>query len=240
MTTAHRATWRTARGGDNEEGSFRLHVGSAQQSSKAAPGHRVLKEREGGAPTSDRAALRAALEAREAGEEDVFPGANAETVKALDENVDPDDADGSAPRKRARLLDGPASDGPPPDDAEDESEDDDESDDDDAELLAELERIRAERAAERERREAEEREELERAEDARVASANPLLAGVSDDGDDTASVATNRASFAVKRRWNDDVVFKDKARGERQPEQRFVNDTIRNDFHRRFLKRYMR
>lgn len=237
MTTAHRATWRTARGGDNEAGSFRLHVGSAHESSKAAPGHRLLKEREGGEPTSDRAALRASLEAREAGEPDPLPVPPSTAAEA---SAAAEVADGPLPRKRARLLSAPGAAGQPPAAPADESSDDDsDSDDDDAELLAELERIRAERAAERERREAEERESLERAEEARVASANPLLAGMGDN-DDTASVATSRASFAVKRRWNDDVVFKDKARGERRPEQRFVNDTIRNDFHKRFLRRYMR
>ncbi len=121
---------------------------------------------------------------------------------------------------------------------DDEDDEDDDEDDDDAALLAELEKIRAERAVERERKASEEREELERQEETRAAVGNPLLGNVGDD--DTASVATSATSFAVKRRWNDDVVFKDQARGERKPTQRFVNDTIRNDFHRRFLKRYIR
>ena len=45
---------------------------------------------------------------------------------------------------------------------------------------------------------------------------------------------------AVKRKWNDDVVFRNQARG--APEKKgktFVNDTIRNDFHKRFLAKYI-
>jgi hypothetical protein len=47
-------------------------------------------------------------------------------------------------------------------------------------------------------------------------------------------------SFALKRRWDEDVVFKNQARGEPKAQRRFINDTIRNDFHRRFLDRYMK
>lgn len=41
-------------------------------------------------------------------------------------------------------------------------------------------------------------------------------------------------------RWNDDVVFKGQARTEPEQKKRFVNDTIRNDFHRRFLTKYIK
>ena len=44
----------------------------------------------------------------------------------------------------------------------------------------------------------------------------------------------------VKRRWDDDVVFRNQERGEPKVQKRFVNDTIRNDFHRRFLNRYIK
>lgn len=97
------------------------------------------------------------------------------------------------------------------------------------------------------------------------------------------------ASFALKRRWDDDVVFRNQvglrfatrqgrglqgcwrtsapclvagvlccgdvadsvrptpcashvrqARGEPKAQKRFINDTIRNDFHRRFIDRYIK
>lgn len=41
-------------------------------------------------------------------------------------------------------------------------------------------------------------------------------------------------------RWDEDVVFKNQAKGEPKQAKRFINDTIRNDFHKRFLQRYIR
>ena len=49
-----------------------------------------------------------------------------------------------------------------------------------------------------------------------------------------------QVSMQVKRRWDDDVVFRNQERGEPKLQKRFVNDTIRNDFHRRFLNRYIK
>lgn len=49
---------------------------------------------------------------------------------------------------------------------------------------------------------------------------------------------SSHSSAVVKRRWNDDVVFKNQARDEPKKKQRFINDTIRNDFHRNFLAKF--
>ena len=42
------------------------------------------------------------------------------------------------------------------------------------------------------------------------------------------------------RRWDDDVVFKNQAREPQKEARRFINDTVRNDFHRKFLSRYIK
>ena len=42
-----------------------------------------------------------------------------------------------------------------------------------------------------------------------------------------------------KRRWDDDVVFRNQA-NEPKVQRRFINDTVRSDFHKRFLNRYIR
>lgn len=119
-------------------------------------------------------------------------------------------------------------------DVEDSDADDpsDESDDDDeAELLAELERIRAERAEQARAKEAEAvaREEAEARQ--MVAAGNPLLqeqlAGVNDDG-----------GFRMKRRWDDDVVFRNQGASEPAKRKEFINDTVRSDFHKKFMSRY--
>lgn len=59
---------------------------------------------------------------------------------------------------------------------------------------------------------------------------NPLLAT---DG-------TNGTTGKLKRRWNDDVVFRNQAKGEPdRNKKRFINDTVRNDFHKRFLNKFI-
>jgi protein CWC15 len=114
------------------------------------------------------------------------------------------------------------------DDDDDSDLDSSDSDSDDEgfeeELLQrELEKIKKEREEARVRKEAAESEESLRAKSVAANASNPLL-----------------GSQAVKRKWNDDVVFKNQARSEPEVRKRFVNDTIRNDFHRRFLVKYMR
>jgi protein CWC15 len=52
--------------------------------------------------------------------------------------------------------------------------------------------------------------------------------------------ARSAARAQVKRRWDDDVVFKNQTRGEPKAQKTMINDTIRNDFHRRFLNRYVK
>lgn len=41
----------------------------------------------------------------------------------------------------------------------------------------------------------------------------------------------------MKRRWDDDVIFKNQARGtdDKNKKKEFVNDLLRSDFHKRFM-----
>ncbi|KAG5578834.1 hypothetical protein H5410_049461 [Solanum commersonii] len=73
-----------------------------------------------------------------------------------------------------------------------------------------------------------EQEEELKAKEAELLRGNPLLNN------------NQPTTFSVKRRWDDDVVFKNQARGEMKAAKRFINDTIRNDFHRKFLHKYMK
>ncbi|KAH7574717.1 hypothetical protein JRO89_XS03G0334700 [Xanthoceras sorbifolium] len=107
------------------------------------------------------------------------------------------------------------------------SDDEDDDDEDDTEaLLAELEQIKKERAEEKLRKDKQQWEEEAKVKEAELLRGNPLM--------------NNPTSFNVKRRWDDDVVFKNQARGETKTPKRFINDTIRNDFHRKFLQKYMK
>jgi protein CWC15 len=264
MTTAHRATWKAAKGGDGEQGSFRLHAPESAVAARDAPSHTALKTRAALEERPVRSTLRDELAARERAAKRAravsaalqFPAVlhvtgplrpgSGKGSAGLDDDVVLDDGDESdaddrdeggrrggagSSRKTGSRASGHDDGGG--DDSDDEN--DDESDDDDDELRAELARIRAERAAERSTADA-----------AQAAIGNPLLTGLgsgsvayeSEDG--SVAGAPSSVAFGVKRRWDDDVVFKNQARREARPEVRFINDTIRNDFHRRFLKRYVR
>lgn len=116
-------------------------------------------------------------------------------------------------------------------DSSDDSDDDD--DDDDEELLRlELEKIKQEREEARRKAEEEEKADAARRKEEEINAAalkgNPLLAG------------GGVGSAQIKRKWNDDVVFKNQSRGEPEKQKKFVNDTIRNPFHKAFLARYMK
>ncbi|CAI9088174.1 OLC1v1022430C3 [Oldenlandia corymbosa var. corymbosa] len=221
MTTAARPTWAPAKGG-NEQGGTRIFGPSQKYSSRDIAAHTTLKPRREGQDTQDeiqKRNLRDELEVRER--------------RHFSSKDDKDRRKGS----HHLLLDGPrrpneeriTRNDDDDDDLDpkssDESEDDDDDDDDEA-LLAALEQIRKEKAEEKLRKERQMQEEELKAKEAELLKGNPLL--------------NNPTSFNVKRRWDDDVVFKNQARGEAKAPKRFINDTIRNDFHRKFLQKYMK
>lgn len=212
MTTAARPTFEPARGGSSRTEKD-LSALSKQYSSRDLPAHTKLKQRETGQGTTDELRgrdFRRELEDRER--------------QVRDKRGD----SGGGRKARAELL--PAA-GLDVDDALDEDESDDDSDDDEAELMAELQRIRKERASEAVRRDAERKVEEERIRMENILSGNPLL---------TASAPT-KGDARVKRRWDDDVVFKNCARAEPDRKQpRFINDALRNDFHKKFMDKYVK
>lgn len=97
------------------------------------------------------------------------------------------------------------------------------------ELLArELEKIKREREEEKLKKHEEENEfETKRRQEA-IMRGNPLLNAQL--GDST-----------IKRRWDDDVVFRNQSKTEiKNTKKRFINDTIRSDFHRKFLTKFLK
>ena len=248
MTTAHRPTFHAAIGGKEQGGGryisgvTRVHVHdlSSQMSLKTrAPG-------QGGAADApaDKQAMRAALEAREDVHLQALGKPSAARARLpppppppVDDDddddddgpallIDPEDADDRA-RGGAAAASAAADDS-------DSDDDDDDDDDDEEELMRELERIKKERAAEAAKKEREERDEAAAEHDSSVLQANPLL-------DPTRPGAgAGAGAFAVKRRWDDDVVFKNQSREPKKEARRFINDTVRNDFHKRFLNKYVK
>ena len=48
-------------------------------------------------------------------------------------------------------------------------------------------------------------------------------------------------TFQVKRRWDEDVVFKNCARSEPDKKKNeFINDSLRSEFHRKFMEKYVK
>ncbi|MED6210291.1 hypothetical protein PIB30_062775 [Stylosanthes scabra] len=231
MTTAARPTWAPAKGG-NEQGGTRIFGPSQKYSSRDIASHTTLKPRREGQDTEEelkRRNLRDELEERER---------RHFSSKNKSYNDDRDRGKGShlllegakrdiEDRIVAHSIDADDSDVEVKSDNEsDDDEDDDEEDDTEA-LMAELEQIKKERAEEKLRKERQEQEEELKVKEAELLRGNPLLNNPT-------------TSFNVKRRWDDDVVFKNQARGETKVAKRFINDTIRNDFHRKFLQKYMK
>ncbi|CAA0833607.1 Cwf15 / Cwc15 cell cycle control family protein [Striga hermonthica] len=223
MTTAARPTWAPAKGG-NEQGGTRIFGPSQKYSSRDIASHTTLKPRKEGQDTQDelqKRNLRDELEDRE--RRHFYSKEDRERRKGghlLLEGPRKENEDRIIPRS----VDTDDADV----DAQTDDSDDDEDDDGDDEeaLLAELERLRKEKAEQKEREERQRQEEELKAKEEQLLLGNPLL--------------NNPTSFSVKRRWDDDVVFKNQARGEAKAPKRFINDTIRNDFHRKFLQKYMK
>eukprot|EP00163_Fabomonas_tropica_P018380 TRINITY_DN32679_c0_g1_i1.p1 TRINITY_DN32679_c0_g1~~TRINITY_DN32679_c0_g1_i1.p1 ORF type:complete len:257 (+),score=68.98 TRINITY_DN32679_c0_g1_i1:70-840(+) len=247
-----RPTFHTAIGGDHEGNNSAANVPTQMVRAKSQNMQMDLKKRRPGQGTIDDIAqrdLKAELEAREAehfakknlghqgqieggatlGKEAIEGG----TEGSKDENTDIGATLGEAPVRKRPLLaavDNPALDADDSDDgsASTDSEDSSDDEDDTAELMRELERIKKERAEEAARKERETLAvEVETNADAML-NGNPLLNG--DGGSE---------GFAVKRRWDDDVVFKNQSRTEPKQKKRFINDTLRNDAHRKFMHKYI-
>ncbi|KAG2456863.1 CW15A protein, partial [Polypterus senegalus] len=237
MTTAARPTFEPARGGRGK-GEGDLSALSKQYSSRDLPSHTRLKYRQ---PTQDAPEeirnrdFRRELEERER---------VAAREKTRDRPAREHTTSSSSSSKRPRLDQIPAAnldaDDPLTDDDE-EDEDSDDSDDDTAALLAELEKIKKERAEEQERKQREQKAEEERIRMENILSGNPLL-NLAGQQQQQQQLIQAQSTFSVKRRWDDDVVFKNCAKGveESKKEKRFVNDTLRSEFHKKFMEKYIK
>lgn len=247
MTTAARPTFDPAKGGSGvrEKSLGKL---SQQISSRDLPAHLTLKERVPGQDTIDEVNerdLKAELEEREEiarlekSQEERYkfvPSLEQATQVRLALKAE---RDREREAHKEALLDGQEEDLNLPgiinarkiaqldadedfgsvDISESDFEDDDDEDDP-AELMAELNRIKQERIKEEEQRQREVREKEDQV---------------------RSPESESQASFSIKRRWDDDVPFKNCARGE--PDQKrklYVNDTLRQEFHRKFMSRYIK
>ncbi len=261
MTTAHRPTWKAAVGKANEGGWTAGGAPSGQRSALSLPGHTKLKTRSNQETISEKRQelLKKSLQKlREMEDKKLGPRAIDERIeeegrkKLLMSTADVDeealrkkydDADGDASTGNGNGASGSGGDGwsdvedivdeesdlDASDSDSDDDDSDDDSDDEEAALQAELAKIRAEREEAKRKAEAEaEAEEQSRMEESALIG-NPLL-----------NASSVQISGKMKRRWNDDVVFRNQAKNEPEQKKRFINDTVRNDFHKRFLNKFIR
>lgn len=238
MTTAHRPTFSSAKGGKHNTKDY---APSLQYSSRDLPAQTKLKLRESGQDKQDdlvlkdfkadlleREAKHEALQKRGYVDEDNIASAAGLLGSGLE---------AKPVAKKAKLVDEANLDADDPDTEDDEGagdndddDDDDDSDDDDTEeLMAELERIKQERAEEQ-RKKAEEAMAEERESKLQAAMTfNPLL--------------NKDTGFSIKARWDEDTVFQNQARGiddKGQKKKEFINDTLRSEFHKKFMSKFIK
>merc|ERR1712115_676231 len=212
MTTAARPTFDTARGGSGQR-ERDLSALSKQYSSRDLPSHTSLKYRERVASIEkqrERGRGRLVDKAKEEIEEKP-----AKRLKVEPQNLDADD----------------------PLDESDTGDSDSDSDDDDetAALMAELQKIKREKAAEEQEKEEKRNQDEERIRMENILSGNPLLK------EKYSGSGSEKTDMKVKRRWDDDVVFKNCSRAEPdKSEKTFINDSLRSDFHRKFMDKYIK
>ncbi|MES1921230.1 hypothetical protein MHBO_002789 [Bonamia ostreae] len=222
MTTAHKPTFHPAVGTANQ-GGYRYPVRSFHLSALDLPAHKELKKRKIGQNTAEEIKQRdllAELEMREKAHEDKLAIEKRREKPQLEQTRSKAIKAGKSNfeeelEDRTKNFDDA-------DSYDSSTSETSESDDEEKELMAELEKIKKERKQEKEDKLENpiEKDKLNKA-----IEENPLLFG---------------ESFAVKARWDHDIVFRNQSRDEPKDEPRFINDTIRNDFHKKFIRKYVR
>ncbi len=124
----------------------------------------------------------------------------------------------------------------PIDEDSDAADSDSDSDDDEtAALMAELQKIKREKAVEEREKEERRKQDEEKIRMENILSGNPLMK------ERYSGPGSEKSDLKVKRRWDDDVVFKNCSRAEPdKKEKTFINDSLRSDFHRKFMDKYIK
>ncbi|KAJ7647881.1 Pre-mRNA-splicing factor Cwf15/Cwc15 [Roridomyces roridus] len=128
------------------------------------------------------------------------------------------------------------------DDSDSDSDDEDDDEDETAELLRELEKIKRERAEEKARVEREQSASEAATREAEIATGNPLLNLAAALGQQvpTGINTTAPGTFAVKKRWDDDLIFKNQTISTKDKPTHFVNDLLRTEFHKKFMAKFIK
>jgi protein CWC15 len=229
MTTAHKPTFHPAVA-TCHQGGYKFFATGQQISARNLPGQLELKYRQPG--QNDESDLRfkdfkADLEMREA-----------EHKEKVDTELRRKGILPQASEKTLAITAGERTDHKAIEDALDAFDDADDSssgeesssssdsEDEEALLQKELAKIKREREVERRAKMIAEARANKKRQREDVIKANVLLAQKMD------------SSYSLKRHWTEDTVFKNQATAQTK-KKRFVNDPIRNDFHKRFMNKYI-
>ncbi|KAJ1540606.1 hypothetical protein HK096_010795 [Nowakowskiella sp. JEL0078] len=221
MTSAARPTWAPAAGGHSLRDTNRAPT--LQFSSRDLTAHTKLKVRQSGqnAPEDLEDLDQNALKHRLYQAEKDYRDKQRKRRKGVDELLEE--------QRLQKQIENPDADDSDEAEEDSDSDEDENEDEDEAELMRELEKIRKERKEENERIEKEKQEEEARKREEAALTGNPLL-----------NLASASKDFSVKRRWDDDVIFKNQSKGDEKPKKRFINDMLRSDFHRKFMNKYVK
>eukprot|EP00808_Paulinella_micropora_P002468 g33354.t1 len=215
MTTAHKPTYHPAVG-SAFQGGYRYHAPRKQFSARDIASHTKLKFRQVGQGAPEELALRDMQEELEQRERE-------HSTKTLQEQrragLLPYSQNAPDPTKQMAQIDMSQFDDSDDEDDDDSDKESEDGEDEEAELLKELEKIKQERAEEQRRKEEEELAALETQNQEAVLRGNPLMAE-----------ELTGDNFSVKRRWDDDVPFKNQARDVSKAKKRKVHKVIRFDF----------
>jgi protein CWC15 len=230
MSSAHRPTWDPAKGRADERHK------SARLSSREMPSHTKLKFR---APPQK---VMHSNEANGSGVKDLSQEGLHSHVGDVNPSTSKSESTAQLVNQKADTR-GLGSDSSSSSSDDDSSSSDDEDDEDETTaLMRELEKIKRERAEEKERLERERAEMAQSTREEEIALGNPLLnLEKALRGGGSESTGSTQTGFGVKRRWDDDSVFKNQAAGGGKDgnAKGFVNDLTRSDFHKRFMQRYV-
>jgi len=218
-----RPTWTPASG--NAFVSNARGMASKQYSSRDLPGFTKLKERQQGQNTSEeikKRDLKKELKNREKKLKSKTDGAEVKDTEAMpiiqpplikQENTEEPKEFKVDPNLDADDSDSNSTSSSSGSDKDDAAEE--------AELMRELEKIKKEREEEQKRKQLIEQEERNKI----IMESNPLM---------TTQDAT------IKKKWYEETIFRHQTKNEPVIKKRFINDTTRNDFHKKFLDRYIK
>ncbi|WVO18576.1 hypothetical protein L204_106295 [Cryptococcus depauperatus] len=273
MSQAHRPTWNPTQGRETKSGSQQISKLSLaahtklkfRQSGQTSTVDVARRDLKADLLAAERAALDKKRKAQglpplapvpgEQGQLRIEDGRNEEEEaaakrrKILEEAAEMDKDDESSDEEEGNDGKQKANGVEDGDDDDDDDSDDDDDEDDTAALMAELAKIKQERAEEKARLEAEKASNAAISREAEIAVGNPLLNLQAALGTSPSTVpgtpgstTSAASSFKVARRWDDDLVFKNQAAGvDNKPKKgEFVNDLLRSEFHKKFMHRFIK